>query len=140
MTYYKIIKDDKIIDVNNQFFKFLKKHLIAVSCDPNVAEAIRSSDGKFYTTNWLKPLPSEVQLETVKAVVILEEEYNLLKNRLSIEEVVISQPVEITYESEETEKPVLVEVQEQEKQQVVSIRDLYEEIKRLKEELNSIKK
>jgi hypothetical protein len=52
MTFYKIIKDNKVIDVNNKFFRFLKKRLIPISCDSNDAEVVISSDGnKYYTAD-----------------------------------------------------------------------------------------
>ena len=45
--YYKVIKDNKVIDVLDQliFLKFNHKHQIPMTCDENEAQAILSSDG-----------------------------------------------------------------------------------------------
>lgn len=139
MAYYKIIENEKIIDVNNEFFRFQKTHLNAVKCEPEVAEAVRSSDGEvFYTDNWLKPLPKGVVIKKAEIMLILEDEYNSLKEQLAVSKVVVPAPIENEQVVEEISFTPVIEEKPQE--QVVSIRDLYEEIKRLKEELNSIKK
>lgn len=140
MTYYKIIDNGQIIDVNNEFFRFQKTHLNAVRCEPERAEAVRSSDGEvFYTDNWLKPLPKRVSIKHAEVYLITEEEYNSLKEQLATSETVVAAPVEIKNVVENKPVPA-TEVDFAPVEQVVSIRDLYEEIKRLKEELNSIKK
>lgn len=139
MAYYKIIENEKIIDVNNEFFRFQKTHLNAVKCAPEVAQAVRSSDGEvFYTDNWLKPLPKGVLIKKAEVMLILEDEYNSLKEQLAVSEVVVPAPIENEQVVEEISFTPVIEEKPQE--QIVSIRDLYEEIKRLKEELNSIKK
>lgn len=137
MTFYKIIKDNKVIDVNNKFFKFLKKRLIPISCDSNDAEVVISSDGnKYYTADWMKPAPAQLNVELVKVFIISEEEYNSLKEQLQLNETVVVEPVqeEIITAAEIVEQP------KEETQKVVNIRDLYEEIRQLKEELKSLKK
>lgn len=136
MVYYKILKNNQVIDVNYKFFRYQRKHMNLVHCEEGMGELIQSSDGKnFYMTEWTRPLPVGVHHEWIKAVIISEEEYNSLKEQLELNEVVVEVAQEETpvAASESVEQPVEVE-------QVVSIRDLYEEIKRLKEELNSIKK
>lgn len=139
MTYYKIIKDDKIIDVNNRFFRFLKKHLIPISCEVEDAEVVQSSDGlKYYTASWTKPAPAQLNVELVKVFIISEEEYNSLKEQLQLNEVVIVEPVQ--EEEKVTTTAETIEQPKEETQKVVNIRDLYEEIRQLKEELKSLKK
>ena len=137
MTFYKIIKDNKVIDVNNKFFRFLKKRLIPISCDSNDAEVVISSDGnKYYTADWMKPAPAQLNVELVKVFIISEEEYNSLKEQLELSEVIVIEPVQ------EEEVITTTEVLEQprEVEKVVNIRELYEEIRQLKEELKSLKK
>ena len=139
MTFYKIVKNEKIIDVNNQFFKFLRKHLNLISCSPNTAEVVSSSDGqKFYTAEWLKPLPEGVDIEMVKVFIISEEEYNSLKEQLAVSEVIGPAPIENEPVVEEISFTPVVE--EKPKEQTISIRDLYEEIQRLQAELKELRK
>lgn len=139
MTYYKIVKNNEVIDVNNKFFRFLKKRLIPISCTPNDAQVIQSSDGqKYYTAGWMKPVPTQLNVELVKVFIISEEEYNSLKEQLQINEVVITEPVQ--EEEEVTTTTEIVEQPKEEIQKVVNIRELYEEIRQLKEELKSLKK
>ena len=139
MTYYKIVKNNEVIDVNNKFFRFLKKRLIPISCTPNEAEIVQSSDGqKYYTAKWMKPVPAQLNVELVKVFIISEEEYNSLKEQLQLNEIVVIEPVQ----EEEKEVIATTEVIEQPKeiQKVVNIRELYEEIRQLKEELKLLKK
>lgn len=137
MTFYKIIKDNKVIDVNNKFFKFLKKRLIPISCDSNDAEVVISSDGnKYYTADWMKPAPAQLNVELVKIFIISEEEYNSLKEQLQLNETIVVEPVQ----EEIITAAGIVEQPKKETQKVVNIRDLYEEIRQLKEELKSLKK
>lgn len=137
MTFYKIIKDNKVIDVNNNFFKFLKKRLIPISCDSNDAEVVISSDGnKYYTADWMKPAPAQLNVELVKIFIISEEEYNSLKEQLQLNETIVVEPVQ----EEIITAAGIVEQPKEETQKVVNIRDLYEEIRQLKEELKSLKK
>lgn len=51
MSFYKIIKDGQVIDVNNKFFKVLRKHLTPITCEVKDAELIQSSSGEFYKTS-----------------------------------------------------------------------------------------
>ena len=139
MTYYKIIENEKIIDVNNEFFRFQKTHLNAVKCAPEVAQAVRSSDGEvFYTDSWLKPLPKGVLIKKAEVMLILEEEYNSLKEQLAVSEVIVPTPIE--NESVVEEISFTPAVEEKPKEQTISIRDLYEEIQRLQAELKELRK
>ena len=49
MKYYKVIKDDKVIDVLDKlvFFKYQQKHGIMEHCSIDDAQAILSSDAKY---------------------------------------------------------------------------------------------
>ena len=89
MLYYKIIKDNSVVDVNNKFFRILKKHRNIVESESKYAQLIQSSDGKeLYTAKWLCPLPEWAVYEKVEAIIISEEEYLQLKEQLQVQEVV----------------------------------------------------
>lgn len=104
MMFYKIIKNNLVVDVNNSFFCVLEKHHNIVQCKPEDAQLIQSSNGQtFYTTEWLRPLPSRVEYETVRAVVISEEEYLKLKEELKVQEVKIIEEV-VTPQQEEVQQ------------------------------------
>ena len=47
--YYKVIKDDKIVDVLDHilYIKYQEKHSLLLLCDITEAQAILSSDGKY---------------------------------------------------------------------------------------------
>lgn len=79
--YYKVIKNNKVIDVLDQliFLKYQKKHNIMVICDESQAQAILSSD---QNTIWheedLFRIPVD-GYDTVKIESIDEYEYRQLK-------------------------------------------------------------
>lgn len=89
MFYYKIIKDGIVIDVNNAFFRYQKKHRNIVECGSKNAQLIQSSDGKnFYTAEWLMPLPEGVEHEVVEVVTIDQQEFAALKDSLALKETI----------------------------------------------------
>lgn len=137
MSYYKILKNNAVVDVNNTYFRYQRKRMNIIHCSAEDAELIQSSDRKnFYTTGWLKPLPQEVHAEWVEAVLINKEEYDKLKEQLEIKDFIIEEP-EVIDEPTQQSTGVVDEVKSE---KIVSIRDLYEEIRQLKEELRSLKK
>ena len=79
-TYYKVIKNNKVIDVLDQliFIKHQKKHNIPVTCSENEAEAFLSSDGCtiWHEETWYQ---SKGNYDTVKLVPIDIYEYKQLK-------------------------------------------------------------
>lgn len=84
MTYYKILKNGMIVDVNHLFFRVQEKHKRIVACDSKYAELIGSSDGnEFYTAYGLRqPKYTPSGVEQVEMHFISEEEYNDLKAQL----------------------------------------------------------
>lgn len=79
--YYKVIKDDKVIDVLDElvFLKYQKKHGRMLLCDKLEAQAILSSDGKTMWHMWtLRELPIP-GYATVKVEEIDEYDYKRLK-------------------------------------------------------------
>ena len=89
--YYKVLKDNKVIDVleNLTYLKWQPKHKIMVLTDENDAQAILSSDKN---TIWHEETLYKVPVsgyDTVKVEQIDEYEYKQLKvlNGKSVEEI-----------------------------------------------------
>ena len=81
MKYYKVIKDNKVIDVLDQliYIKWQTKHNIPVLCDLDEAQAILSSDKN---TIWHEETLYELPVsgyETVRVEEICSDEYRHLK-------------------------------------------------------------
>lgn len=79
--FYKVIKDNKIIDVLDRlvYLKYQKKHNRMIFCDIEEAQAILSSDEKHI---WHEESLYEIPVsgyDTVKVEVINEFEYKKLK-------------------------------------------------------------
>ena len=79
--FYKVIKDNKVIDVLNRlvFLKYQKKHNRMIFCDENEAQAIYSSDGEYI---WHEESLYNVPVsgyDTVRIEEIDEYEYRQLK-------------------------------------------------------------
>lgn len=87
--YYKVLKDNKVIDVLDKliFLKYQAKHDIMIICNADDAEAILSSDGN---TIWHEESLKEIPVNRYGAVQIEqidEHEYRQLKllNLCSVE-------------------------------------------------------
>lgn len=79
--YYKVLKNDKVIDVLDHlsFVKYQKKHDIMVGCPEAEAQAIVSSDGEYvWHVEGLYRLPIS-GYDTVQIENINEYEYKQLK-------------------------------------------------------------
>lgn len=97
--YYKVLKDDKVIDVLDQliYLKYQPKHKIMVLCGEDDAQAILSS-GKndFYHERTLYNIPSDadVKYENVDLVEINKYEYEKLRTlNLKTPEQIIDQTI-----------------------------------------------
>lgn len=92
--FYKVLKDDKIIDVLDRlvYLKYQKKHNRMIFSDINEAQAIFSSDRKhIWHTEGLYNIPVEAgHYDTVRVEEIDEYEYEQLKmlNGKTIQEVI----------------------------------------------------
>lgn len=82
--FYKIIKNNMIIDVNNVFLSESQKNHILTEASYEHAHFIISSDRKqLYKTSWCNGLEnSAYQAEFVNAEFIDESEFNQLKEQL----------------------------------------------------------
>ena len=85
--YYKVIKDNKVIDVLDKliYLKYQPKHKIMVLSDENEAQAILSSDNNtIWHERTLYNIPtSELHFDTVDLIEINEFEYRNCKIALS---------------------------------------------------------
>lgn len=81
MRYYKVIKDNKVIDVLDKliYIKWQEKHNIPVLCDINEAQGILSSDNNtIWHEETLYELPVD-GFDTVRIEEIDKYEYKQLK-------------------------------------------------------------
>ena len=79
--YYKVMKNDKVIDVLDHlsFVKYQEKHNIMISCKQNEAQGIISSDGEYiWHVKGLYNIPIN-KYDTVEIEEIDEYEYNQLR-------------------------------------------------------------
>ena len=79
--YYKVLKNDKVIDVLDHlsFVKYQEKHKIMIACEKSKAQAIISSDGEYiWHVPGLYKIPTD-GYDSVDLVEIDEYEYNQLK-------------------------------------------------------------
>ena len=79
--YYKVIKNNKVIDVLDKliYLKYQKKHNRMVLCNESDAQAFFSSDRKtIWHTETLYSIPVD-GYETVEIIPIEEHEYKQLK-------------------------------------------------------------
>ena len=79
--YYKVLKNNKVIDVLDRlvFVKYQKKHGIMLVCDKSEAQAIMSSDGVYaWHVAGLYHIPAD-GYDTVELIEIDEYEYRQLK-------------------------------------------------------------
>ena len=80
--YYKVLKNDRVIDVLDKliFVKYQQKHNIMLLCNQSEAQAIVSSDGSYsWHVDWLYDVPVD-GYDTVELIEIDEYEYKQLKS------------------------------------------------------------
>lgn len=96
--FYKIIKNNQVIDVNNKFLKLQRKHNILVDTDYKHAEFICSSDeSTIYTTSWTSEVQNNKNVQYVEAILINQDEYEQLKQQLELNHV----EIEVTEDKQE---------------------------------------
>lgn len=80
--FYKVIKDNRVIDVLTQlvFLKYQPKHDVMLICDESEAQAILSSDNQYiWHVDEYPSIPSKTKYDTVSLVEIDRYEYDQLK-------------------------------------------------------------
>lgn len=93
MTYFKIVKNNKVIDVGCVFLKWNNEKKKMYICDVDDAQFVQTYDeSKIYKASWLNPAPKEAgSFKSAKVVVIDETEFNDLNELLGEGEVVSEQ-------------------------------------------------
>lgn len=84
MRFYKIIKDNTVIDANFVWLKWQTKHRVLLACKPYEASYIQSYDGvHVWRVMWLNPPPEDApEFPVAEAVKISKEEYLDLRSQL----------------------------------------------------------
>ena len=135
MKYYKILKDGMRVDVNHLFFRGQQKFGRIISCNPEHAQLICSSDGtQFYTAKGLRMLEKELpNVFEVEMKIISEEEYNELKAQLEDVKEIMPQIVEL--------EPVPTQKQEVEKEpeKVMTMTEMWAKITKLEKIIEDLK-
>ena len=108
MTFFKIIKDEEVIDIGCVFLKWNDARKKMYICDVNEAQFVQTFDEtKIYKASWLNPAPKKAgKYETVTVEVIDETEFDELKELLSEgQPIFIDEPVIEVQHHEEVEIP-----------------------------------
>lgn len=120
--YFKIIKDNKIIDVGSTFVKWSKQYKCFYGCSGPQAQCIFSSINMkyYYDNDWLiqPPISSDLYT-TAKIIDITEQEYDELLELLDNNEDINNQ----SYEEEQQSQP-----EENNQQHIMTINEMREKI------------
>lgn len=127
--FYKIIKNNQVVDVNDVFLKEQKKHHILLATEPKYAEYLISSDATtLYETSWTVEHSSDIyQAEYIEAEIISEEEYKNLREQLQLDVI-----IEVV-ENEEVAESLIVEPTDVTPERKLEILSLQQLIKRVEE-------
>ena len=104
MTYFKITKNDTVVEANVVFLKWNNKYRCMFACDVSDAEFAQSYDqSRIYHDNWLKPVPSaEIQYEVATITMIDAIEFDEIRAMLDDGETVHAVPDEPLIELNES--------------------------------------
>ena len=106
MTYFKIIKKDKVINVGCVFLKWNENKNKMNICEVDDAQFVQTYDeSAIYKAGWLNPAPKKAgKFETVQVVVIDETEFNDLLELLSEgEQISVEEEEHEEYQPRQTE-------------------------------------
>ena len=138
--YFKIIKDNTVIDVSDgRFLRWQERHRVSLYCDANHGEYMQSSIDveKIYHAPWMNAVrdSADVQYELAEIAEIEEDEYNNLKS-------IIEEGMEIEVEPE----PVVVEetaedpiIEEPEPKKPLTLNEMREIIEQQRQEIERLK-
>lgn len=109
--FYKIIKNNTVIDIGSRFLYWQARNKILLGCEVETANYLLTDLEKIYETYWLQTPPEDaLRYENVFAVEINEEDYNVLQKLLLQEETIpVFEPIIETQESppeEEAQRPM----------------------------------
>ena len=96
MTFFKIIKDNEVINIGCVFLKWNDSRKKMYICDVNEAQFVQTLDeSNIYKASWLKSAPRKAgKYETVTVEIITEAEFNELKELLNEgESIPVEEPV-----------------------------------------------
>lgn len=140
MTYFKVIRNDIVVDVGTVFLKWnINKHKFNI-CSTDEGQFVQSyKEDHIYRDSWMKQHPDEAKgYDNAKVVIIAESEYNDLRDLLGEGETV--EVDEIIIPSEEVHEVPVQELPEK-KLSLAELRELVVEqqkqIELLNEKLNS---
>ena len=135
MTYYKIIKNENIIDANFIFLKWDEVHYCMILSGFGQAQFAQSSDqSKIYHDNWMPRCPNEnVSYEDARIVIINKEEYLEIKQQLNNEEEIPDIP-----EQSESEDPQLNPESEPEPETVMTVSQMRSKILEQQQQINML--
>lgn len=115
MNYFKVIKDNSVIDAGQFFLKWQEKNRIFLACPVEEAQFVLSHDGNtVYRVPWLNPAPPEAgEHETIEAAIIDYQEYMDLRAVLDDGETVpVPEPI-VPEPAPEPEPEIDIPTQEQ---------------------------
>ena len=133
MTFFKIIKNKKVISVGCVFLKWREDNHQFFICDVDEGQFVLSYDEKYiYRDTWMKPAPKDAtKYEEATVEIITQQEYEdllaMLDEGETVEEVV---PV-IPEQQEEIVPP-------QEEEKPMTIAEMREIILKQQEQINSL--
>lgn len=130
MTFFKILQENKVVNVGCVFLKWNSARKKMYICDVDEGQFVQTYDEtKIYRDSWMKPAPEDAgERESAKVVVISKEEFDELLELLSdgeeieVEEPVVpvpvvhDPPIEIPEEKQMTISEMRQKILEQQKQ------------------------
>lgn len=96
MSYYKIISNNTVIDANDRYLRWQKRHGILIICEPHEAEFISPRDeSAVWHPDWLNTPPEEAVYDgDIEAVEISKDEYAALIEQLDAGKTIENQDTE----------------------------------------------
>ena len=117
MTYFKILQENKVVNVGCVFLKWNSARKKLYICDVDEGQFVQTYDeSEIYKDSWMKPAPKEAgEHKNAKVVIISKEEFDELLELLSDgEDIEVEQPeipVHVVHEApqeEPEEKPMTI--------------------------------
>lgn len=102
MKYFKIIKGSIIIGVvtSNDFMRYISITDCFIRANEQTGEYV-SYNGQFYRSTWMQPIIKQTDYIEVQLINITQEEYNIYKQAIDINEIIENEIYEPTETNEE---------------------------------------